>query len=368
MNILHVSSTKSWRGGEQQIAYLVEGVAQKGGKQWVFCVADSKMESYCLKKKINHFTYQKKSSFSLSTAKQIKQICVKNSIDIIHTHDSHGLTFTVLAASVFSNKPAVIVSRRVDFPIGQNIFSKWKYNHPSIEKILTVSGFIKNLIAPKIKNQEKIEVVYDGIDKKRFLYENSGILHRAYEIDSDVKLIGNVAAIAPHKDYYTFVKTAEEFLKTTNQKVLFFIIGADDGEQEGIEQLIVEKNLQDKIILTGFRNDIPKILPELDIFLFTSKEEGLGTSILDAFACGVPVVATRAGGIPETVIHQETGLIAEVGDVEQLAKNIKLVLSNKTLAENLIKNAKSFVNQFSIEKMVTNTYKVYEDVLKNTYL
>ena len=74
--------------------------------------------------------------------------------------------------------------------------------------------------------------------------------------------------------------------------------------------------------MTGFRKDIPKILPELDIFLFSSKTEGLGTSLLDAFACQVPVVATNAGGVPELIIHEKTGLLSPTKDPQSLAKNV----------------------------------------------
>ena len=368
MNILHVSTTKSWRGGEQQIAYLAKELSQKKLNQRILCPMGSKLASHCEAHNIKYITFNKKSSFSLSTARHIQSVCKEKRIDLIHVHDSHAHTFAVLAASLFGNKSPIIVSRRVDFPIGGNIFSKWKYNHPSVKKILTVSRFIKQLIKAKIKDQSKIQVVYDGVDEKRFPFKKSNILHHEYGISDDIKLIGNVAALAPHKDYYTFVKTVEEFFKISKKEVKFLIIGADDGEQDGIEQFIKNRKLTDKIIVTGFRNDIPKILPELDIFLFTSKEEGLGTSILDAFICGVPVVATRAGGVPEIVIHNDTGLTAEIENAKQLAEHIKSVLSNKTIAKKLIINAKRLVNSFSIETMAEKTYAIYIDVVKKDYL
>ena len=80
------------------------------------------------------------------------------------------------------------------------------------------------------------------------------------------------------------------------------------------------------ILLTGFRTDIFEVFPELDILLFTSKEEGLGTTVLDAFACEVPVVATAGGGIPEMVIHQKTGWLAAIGYAEQLAEGVEQIL------------------------------------------
>jgi len=220
MNVLHVSTSHSWRGGEQQLAYLIEELALKKIEQWILCVKGSRLESYCIEQNVNHFTFVKRSSFSIGTARKIQQICNAEQIDIIHTHDSHGLTFAVLAARIFGNNSSIVVSRRVDFPIGKNVFSKWKYNHPSIKKILTVSNFIKELIAPIIKDKSKIKVVYDGIDTGRFLYKKSGILHQEFSLEEDVKLVGNIAALAPHKDYYTFVNTVKAFFQVSNEQAM----------------------------------------------------------------------------------------------------------------------------------------------------
>lgn len=359
--ILHISSAKTWRGGEQQLAYLVQELQQKGIHQIIFCVQDAAMHQFCQTHQIPFQTYQKRSSINPLVARQIKAICKKQSIDIIHTHDAHAHTFAFIAATLFRNKTPIVVSRRVDFPIKKGWLSYQKYNHPSIKKIVCVSDAIRQITSPDIKDKSKLEVVYSGIDLERFPYPASSILKTAYNIPSDVALIGNVSAIAPHKDYFTFVDTVEILVKQ-NLKVHFFIIGKDDGEGNQIRSYIQQKNLQNHITLTGFRNDIPKILPDLDVFLITSKTEGLGTSILDAFACSVPIVATNAGGISELVIHNQTGLLTEVGNAEALARHVHSILNDKELKQRLVSSAGVHLKKFTKEETAERTLELYKDL------
>ncbi|MFI5164697.1 MAG: glycosyltransferase, partial [Bacteroidia bacterium] len=274
MKLLHVSTPLSWRGGEQQLAYLLEGAPQNEMKQMVLCPAGSVMEVFCKKRSIQHVVFSKGFLPDLFLAKKIAVICREQNINLVHLHDSHAHTAAVLSCMLFQNKAPLILSRKVDFPIGGNLFSAYKYNHSSIKKIICVSEKIKEIIAPAIRNQSLLAVVHDGIDLEKFAFQKSNILRKEYRITDDELLVANVAAIAPHKDHFTFVDTAE-FLLKKKFKAMFFIIG-DGPERKQIEKYITGKNLQKQVILTGFRNDIPQILPEIDIFLFTSKTEGLG--------------------------------------------------------------------------------------------
>ena len=118
----------------------------------------------------------------------------------------------------------------------------------------------------------------------------------------------------------------------------FFVIGKGEQEAE-IRRFVTERGLEDSFIFTGFLKNIGQVLPSLDIFLMTSKTEGLGSSLIDAFAAKVPVVATRVGGIPELISHQKTGLLSDVGDFSDLAKNIQKLENNKPLTDQIVCDA-----------------------------
>jgi glycosyltransferase involved in cell wall biosynthesis len=222
------------------------------------------------------------------------------------------------------------------------------------------------MVLSEISQPEKMVVVSSGIDLSRFKNPSNTLktnrLRREFKIPNNHFLVANIAAIAPHKDYETFLKTAEMLLKT-GLPAHFLAIGGDGGEEEKIRYLIQKKSLQERVLLTGFRNDIPEILPEIDLLLFTSKTEGLGTTLLDAFACKVPVVASRTGGITELVEHGKTGLLCKVGDVDAFALAANKILFDNSLRKQLAENSFQKVQYFSKHQMAKAIIKIYQESL-----
>ena len=360
IHVLHIVTALSWRGGEQQVAYLLEELEKQAVLQTVLCSKGSEMENYCKLKGINFISRRKGSSINLLYAKSIYSICKKMSIDLCHMHDAHAHTYAILAATFFKNPTPLILSRRVDFPIKKSWFSLFKYNHPAVEKILCVSEKIKQITSDGIKDLSKLEKVYSGIDITKF--SQTGKLIKELKLTENTVLVGNTSALADHKDYFTFINVAESVVKV-NTNFLFLIFGKGPLEKE-IKEYVKLKKLDSQVLFMGFRNDIHQILADLDVFLITSKTEGLGTSVLDAFAAGVPVVATAAGGIPELVKNEKTGMICGVKDIECLSKSLLEVVANKELSKNITENAKEVVKNFSKKATAEKTLNFYKKVLK----
>ena len=95
----------------------------------------------------------------------------------------------------------------------------------------------------------------------------------------------------------------------------------------------------------------------------TSETEGLGSTLLDAFACRVPVVATAAGGIPEIIHHKKTGLLAPVADAQTLARNVQELIQDTALRERIVNQAYASLSKFSKENMALKTLEIYRQVL-----
>lgn len=359
--VLHVSTAMSWRGGEQQLTYLAAELRMHGLRQYVLCAQGSAVEEWCIANNIPYFSARKRSSFDVFFAKRIAQICRSNDIRIVHTHDSHAHSFAVYAAALFGNKARVVVSRRVDFPVSRNPLSRFKYNHSSVARILCVSDTIRRITEPAVKDSSLLVTVHSGVDLSRFEGKTSrGILHREFSLPAGCKLVLNVSALAPHKDFTTFVEVAA-VLCARDSAYRFIIIGEGE-EREVITELIKQKGLEEKVLLAGFRNDIPDVLPDGGLMLMTSETEGLGTTILDAFACRVPVVATAAGGIPEIVIHEKTGLLSDVKDVPGLARNVERVFQDPDLRRRLIDGASQHLTHFSKASTAAATLLQYTAV------
>ncbi|AHM60220.1 glycosyltransferase [Flammeovirgaceae bacterium 311] len=362
LKVLHLSSETSWRGGEQQIAYLIEELSALGVDNIVACQKGSPFEAYCQKKGIPYISLSFRNSFDLTTSLGVKQLCSREKADLVHIHSSksHGVA---ILADMMGNKLPLILSRRVDFPPKSNVFTSQKYNYPRIRRILCVSEAIRQVMLPHIVEKEKVHTVYSGIDLKKFdSPQPANYLRTQFEISRQQLLVGNISAIAPHKDYYTFVDTAEELLR--RKLPLKFLIIGKGPEEAAIKAYVQNKGLQEQIYFPGFLNNIQQILPELDIFLMTSETEGLGTTLLDAFAAKVPVVATRAGGIPEIVRHEQTGLTAAVKDVQGLANAVELLVKQEEYRKQLSEQAYSFVKSFDKKQTALQTLQHYQQVLE----
>ncbi len=357
LNIAHVSTPKSWRGGEQQLAYLFAELLKLNQNQILIVNKNSELSNYAKANNWEYFGLNIRSSISLSFAKNIARICKEKNISILHPHDSKAHTQCILAHVFFNCKTPIILSRRVDYPISKSFFSKYKYNHPAIKAIICVSDAIKKIMQKDIINKNILCTVYDGIDINKFHFKKSNQIRNEFNIKDDELLIANIAAISEQKDYFTFVNTAE-LLLNSGIKAKFIVFG-DGPLKEKIIEFVKQKKLIDSILFAGFRNNIPEILPQIDYLLFSSQNEGLGSSILDAFCSKVPVVATEIGGIPELIKHKETGLLAPVKNPKLLAEQIKFYINNPGIKNEIIENAFLFSRNFTYQKMAEETLKVY---------
>ena len=365
MRVLHISSPHSWRGGEQQIAYLLEELRAQDVQQWVACPQGSALADYCAKHQFPTMLYNKRFSVNPAVGQKIARFCRQQSIEVMHAHDSHAHTFGVMAKAFFGAKSALVVHRRVDFPIGKSLLSNWKYNHAAVDLIICVSSMIESVVQKGLKRAIPTRVVYSGVRLDRFAQVPQGSIRAELGLGQHAILIGNVAALAPHKDYPTFVRTANLLLEQGHD-THFVLIGGDGGEMERIKALIGESRHQQRFHLLGFRADIPSLLPQLNVFLFTSETEGLGTSVIDAFLAKVPVVATRAGGVPELVQHGQTGLLAPVKDHQQLAQLVAETRSDQHATRQRIQQAFEAAQHFGKAQMAQQILNAYRVILPHS--
>jgi glycosyltransferase involved in cell wall biosynthesis len=361
LNVLHLSSEKTWRGGEQQIAYLIEEHKKLGVNSFIVSKNQSEFSKFCVSQDWEYIELPFSNSIDLASAFELKRYCHQKKIDIVHMHSSGSHGVGVISAAL-GNKAKFVLSRRVDFELKNNFLSRWKYNHPSIKKILCVSNKIKEIVQKSISNPSICETIYSGIDLSKFETINKIVnLKSKYNITKKNFLIGNTSALADHKDYFTFTNTAKEIL-SKHPSTTFIVFGKGPLEGE-IKEYVSKLKLYDSFIFTGFVENIPELLPQLDLFLMTSKTEGLGTSLLDAMACNVPIVATRAGGIPEIVINDKTGLMADIGDHQQLSKLVLRIIEDPEIGETLAGNAFHFVKEFDRKATAEQTMEVYNQII-----
>lgn len=360
--VVHVSTPLTWRGGEQQLVWLADRLRARGVPQLVLCPPGSPLARACEEQRLPHAPARRRAAIDPLFARSVARAANAAGAAVVHAHDPHAHTAACFAASAFGMRAPIVVHRRVDFRIGAGRFSRWKYDHHRVLRIACVSHAIAEVVRPHVRDPERLTVIHDGVDASRFAaVRPDGRLRRALGVPVGVPLVGNVAALAGHKDYFTFVDAAARLLAGGTDAR--FVAMGDGPLRDEIGAHARRSGVEGKVFLAGFRTDIPAVLPELDVFLFTSREEGLGSSILDAYACRVPVVATRAGGVPELVVDGDTGILAPVGDAGALAAAVSRVLREPALRARLVAGGARRVADFGVEEMAERTLAMYREVV-----
>jgi L-malate glycosyltransferase len=357
MNILHISSEKSWRGGEQQIAYLIKGSPDV--RHYVFCRSNSAFEAYCKENSIEHATGSFHPMSWILSALKVKNFCAEKSIKIIHLHTAkaHLLGYVVLLMGV---RIPMVVSRRVAVTPSRSLTTRMRYNHPQMRRIIGISEEITRVMKSYVADPDKVITIHSGIDIYRFTAP-SFVLKNSFHLAETTQIVGTVSALSSEKDLKTFLKVAKE-IQETGMDVHYFIVG-DGPLRAELEGYCLEQKLINYVTFTGHVSNPGDYLQQFDLFLFTSVLEGLGTSVLDAFACKIPVVASHIGGIPEIVINEQTGLTVAPGDVAGFKVAVIRLLRDKDLATAYTSSAYSHLQNFTYQRMAVETVACYSSVL-----
>ncbi len=358
--IIHLNTADSWRGGEKQTFYLASLLHQRGFLSYCICQKNSPLQENLYKNGIPHFPVRMRSEFDIIAAKKISGLLKNIKAQILHMHTAHGHSLGYLS-NFFYRVPVNIVSRRVDFRIKKNIFSRLKYDYPA--KYIAVSKAIRDILISDGIPRGKVISVYSGIDLKDYKNIRSDYLPGEFnaipDIRKKIKLV-NVAALTDQKDHATLIKAVGIIVKEFENIALFIAGSGELGER--LVNLRDSLGLKDHIIFTGFRTDALNLIDFADIFVMSSRLEGLGTSIIDAMALRKPVVATAAGGIPELIRNHENGMLVPVGDPDALAGALIELIRNKKLRREIAGSAFKDAGKFSIEKTVDNTIDIYRDL------
>lgn len=365
MFTLHIDTSRTWRGGQNQVLLTVLGLRKRGHRTALVMRSDSELAQRS-PDHADNFLIDSKMESDIQAGWRLSKLLQSLRPNIVHAHDAHAISMALIARLLTpkDNPLPVLASRRVDFHVGHNIFSRWKY--AQVDHFLCASQAISNMLIEDGIHAEKTTVVHEGIDLIRIDNAPFLDLHEEFSLPVDCPVIGNIAALVPHKGQDCLIDAASQVSKEVPE-ARFLIVGT--GElHETLRRKIHSLNLEQQVILTGFRNDVLSILRSLDLFVMSSLTEGLGTSVLDAMAARRAVVATRAGGIPESVVDEETGLLTPVGDANSLSRAIVALLKDPNRRHTFGQAGRQRAQQlFSDDRMVERTTDVYANQVDTTH-
>jgi L-malate glycosyltransferase len=256
--------------------------------------------------------------------------------------------------------PPLVASRRVDFHLKGNSLSRWK--HRQVDCFIAASEAIRQMLLGDGIPPERTITVHEGIDVDHVAATPAVNLHEALFLPHGAPIVGNVAALVPHKGQ-RYLLDAAHLVVQHAPDTRFVILG--EGElREHLEKHVHEHHLEKHVLLPGFRTDVLGCIKAFDLFVMSSVTEGLGTSLLDAMAAARPIVATTAGGIPEIVEDGVNGLLVPPRDARALADAILRALRDADLRGRLGDAGFARVNErFTVERMVAQTAAAYEQIV-----
>ncbi len=364
MSLFQIDAGKEWRGGQRQSLFLAKELKRRGLPFFFIVQPESPLHQKACEAELPVLPFKMRNEFDLPAILRLAWAMKRKKCLLVHFHDAHSAAVGSVAASL-AKVPFRIITRRVDFPLKKNYFSRRKYMK-NVDAIIAISEGVKKVLVEGGVDPENVEVISSGIDFSSFEEDSSALtskdyLHREFSFAVDDYLVGIVAHLADHKGHQYLIQ-ATKILKQQAPKIKTIIVGEGPLSME-LDRQAKELDVEDIIFFLGFRKDIPKILSSLDLFVLSSHLEGMGSSILDAMASRLPVVATKVGGIPEVVIHGETGLLVPPRNPSALARAILMLYSDKTLASRLGQKGYELVHRkFSAEAMADKVVRLYEKV------
>ena len=351
MKVLHVDTAAGWRGGQSQVLLSALGMAARGHEVAVACRAGGILESRAQSVGLDVHAFPFRGDWSPSAAVGLARLARRSRPDVVHAHDPHAL-----AAALMVGAPRV-ASRRVDFAV-KGRASRWKYGR--CDRILAVSEAVAAVLRRDGITPDRVRVVYEGVPDRRPDPGGRAMLE-ALGVPMTALVVGTVAALTDHKDHHTLLSAAASV--AARVPAAHFVIVGDGERKAALLAQAADLGLHGRVVFTGFREDLDRLIPAFDVFCLSSKMEGLGTSLLDAMCFARAVVATAAGGIPEAIEDGVTGRVVPVQDPAALAAALVTVLEDPSGRERMgAAGRRRFESRFSADRMVEATLAVYGEL------
>jgi len=337
--VAHINFAKGFRGGERQTLLLIEALAATGMHQKLLVRKNSSLTERL--KETKNLTIIEISKPYIFSIKEIKDAT------LIHAHETKALQFAYFA-HVISGIP-YIVTRRVDNKIKNNFLNKKLYN--SASRVVALSYAIKKEIL-KVTPNARVDIIPSAFTGTSTNQNNIKNIKKRFE---NKFIIGHVGALDDKHKGQSFLISAAKLLEKTYPNIHFIFVGGGADEKILKSQA---KELQN-ITFEGFVNNVNDYISCFDIFVFPSRNEGLGSILFDVMQLNVPIIASNVGGIPDIIHHKKNGFLVPPCDHTAITEAILLLYKNEDLRVSFALSAKDNIDKYSIENMKKSYLDIY---------
>lgn len=314
---------------------------------------------------VNDYYVFKYPPYDLTLANKMAQVAKMQQLDVLHVHYAvpHAVCAFLAKQMVGDHLKVVTTLHGTDITVLAQDESLKDLIRLAINESDAVTAVSKDLIREThelLDITRDIDLTYNFVDKRMYYPRDTTELHKDYAFGSD-RVLMHVSNFRPVKR----VGDVVDIFAKVNEKVPSRLLLVGEGpDLPKIQFQIQELGLTDRVMFLGKQDDIPQVISLADILLLPSEKESFGLVALEAMACGVPTVGSQAGGIPELIIHGETGFLAPIGDTATMAEHAVQLLTDTHLMQTMIKNCLDrSQSEFSNERMMAQYEQIYYRVL-----
>jgi L-malate glycosyltransferase len=362
LRIAHIDTGSALRGGQRQMLLLAQGLRERGHDQAIVCLEGSSLEDRAERDGFRVFSlpaYDPGHAFGVMLWRQQLKAWPPQ---LIHAHDGRGQTLAWLASV---GMPVLgVASRRVTFFPSDGWTYRLKYSR-TCHAVVAVSENIRELSVQAGVPRERITVIPDGIEIPAELptaVDRSRVRAEWRCAESEF-VVGMLGASTPEKGRdvaFEAMRLLTERLPTAR-----LVLGGEESAEPNRGSQIEGAPGADRILSLGPIGDLGDFFPGLDLFIMPSRAEGLGSSALWAMAYGLPVIATRVGGLAEIVVEDETGWLIPPGSAQALADAIILAACDRGKLEAFGRDGRKRAEGFSAAIMVERTENLYHRLIRD---
>ncbi len=365
VNVLHLDTGQEWRGGQGQVLLLMRGLRSRGHASVL--LARGELLERARADGFRALEWRPRGDGDPRGLMAVLSALGRWRSDLIHGHTAHAHAHAALGGLVV--RRPVVVSRRVGFPVGRHLFSWIKYRLP-IDRYVCVSHHVRDVMVRSGIDAERLSVVPSGLELPDPCLGGAGVvdpdhpgseLRRIIGAPPRAPVVGIVASLSAEKNHRVLLGAASRVIQFVPH--VHFVLVGEGERRQAIERERARLGLEPRVHLLGFREDVRELIAQFTIFVLPSSHEGMGTSLLEAQALGVPIVASRVGGIPEVVTDGVTGRLVEAGDAEGLATALIETLQQPERSAEWAARGRESVRALSADRMVERTIDVYQSLI-----
>jgi glycosyltransferase involved in cell wall biosynthesis len=359
VKVLHLETGTHLYGGALQVLLLVEGLQARGIENVLVVPQGSDVELEAKARGLPLHPLPMAGEADLRFPSRFRSLIRATAPDLVHLHSRRGADTLGGLGARWAGVP-VVMTRRVDNPEAEwSLAAKYRL----FDRVITISHAIRKVLIRQGVEPEMITCVHSALDASPYSKPcDPDFFREAFGFDNDGPTVGMAAQFIPRKGYEILLEAIPTILRH-HPGARFLLFGKGPLHEE-ISAKVLAAGLGDSVSLHGFREDLPMVLPCLDLLVHPALMEGLGVVLLQAAASGLPVVASRVGGIPEAVVHGETGLLVPAGEPGALAAAVTELLSHPDSGKEFGEKARDRVrSHFSVDRMVEGNLHVYRELI-----